>query len=63
MEKTLKLVQKKDLIMKFGQNAYMTMSSEWNAQTAAERLIHLAENIQNNHFNEYKSGPCSFIEF
>lgn len=39
--------------------AYDTMISTWNADTAAGRLLHLIECIQNDKEVEYENGPCS----
>ena len=51
------------LCRRLGENAYKTLSVEWNAQTAAERLLAVSANIlqaQDRGFAE--SGPCSYAE-
>lgn len=49
---------------RLGKAAYETIVTEWNAETAAERVICLAQAILdgNEHPNLYKSGPCSRAE-
>jgi len=44
----------------FGKAAYLTLHDSWNAATAAERFIHLAENILSaGEMNIYSEGICS----
>lgn len=47
--------------LRLGREAYRTIIKEWNAQEAAERLIHLAEVILSGEKQPelYSSGPCS----
>ncbi len=43
-----------------GENAYKTIKEEWNAETAAERLLLFTEQIkQSGSCKLFKSGPCS----
>lgn len=45
-----------------GKNAYFTLTDEWNADVAAERFLHIAENLLNGekkNFNTYFDGPCA----
>ena len=44
---------------KLQKNAYDTVKNVWNADTAAERLLHLIECIQNGTETGYTYGPCS----
>ena len=51
------------LCRQMGRNAYETIDTKWNAQTAAERLLHSCQKIlgkQENPFEE--TGPCSFAQ-
>lgn len=43
----------------FGRNAYQTITTEWSAQNAAERLVKLSESILSGHEIEFEDGPCS----
>jgi glycosyltransferase involved in cell wall biosynthesis len=40
-------------------NAYETMQKVWNADTAADRLLHLTDCIRKGVETGYTSGPCS----
>lgn len=40
-------------------NAYDTVKNVWNAETAADRLLHLIDCIQNGTEAGYTFGPCS----
>ena len=42
-----------------GLNAYQTITTEWSAQNAAERLVKLSESILSGHEIEFEDGPCS----
>ncbi|MDY6367559.1 MAG: glycosyltransferase, partial [Clostridia bacterium] len=42
-----------------GLNAYKTMAETWNAETAADRLLTLIQNLKEDKDTEYNSGPCS----
>lgn len=46
----------------FGRKAYETITSLWDAQTAAENLIHLSENLINGKDTDIQEGPCSKAE-
>ena len=48
----------------FGKNAYETLAQTWNARTAAERVLALAQCILSGDKNPelYESGPCSRAE-
>lgn len=43
----------------FAKNAYRTLTDTWNAETAAERLLTLIENIKNGKETPFTDGPCS----
>ena len=49
---------------RLGQAAYETITGEWNAEVAAERLIALSEHLiaGEKHPNLYQTGPCSRAE-
>jgi glycosyltransferase involved in cell wall biosynthesis len=40
-------------------NAYETMLNTWNAEAAAERLLHLIDCLREGRETGYTSGPCS----
>ena len=44
---------------KMGKNAYETLTGTWNAETAAERLLVLIEQLMDNGSTPFKDGPCS----
>ena len=60
-EKTAELLTNTEKQQKLGRNAYETIVSLWNAETAAKRLIVLAESIlQGDKFpKRFETGPCS----
>lgn len=47
-----------------GQNAYLTITHQWNAENAAKRLLELCQSLLavNAHHNLYSDGPCSKAE-
>ena len=47
---------------RFGKAAYYTITTEWCANTAAERLVSLSESILNGHELSYDDGPCSLAK-
>ena len=53
------LLDNKELKQKIQRNAYDTMASLWNAETAANRLLQLIKNIENGETTNYVDGPCS----
>ncbi|MDO4622417.1 MAG: glycosyltransferase family 4 protein [Eubacteriales bacterium] len=61
MDKTVCLLADAELQKKLGAAAYQTIIREWNAETAAERLLHLAEALKKGEDARllYKTGPCS----
>lgn len=63
-EKIKSLLDNPEQQKKLGAAAYETIVNEWNAETAAERLIALAEAILSGEKEPrfYKNGPCSVAE-
>lgn len=49
---------------RLGKAAYETITGEWNAEVAAERLITLSEHLLagEKHLDLYQTGPCSRAE-
>lgn len=49
---------------RFGEAAYRTITEEWNAEIAAERIVNLAQHILDGekYPDLYESGPCSKAE-
>lgn len=44
-------------------NAYNILKTTWNAETAAERLLTLINDLSNHHMiTQYEDGPCSVAE-
>lgn len=43
----------------YGKKAYNTITGEWSARTAAERLVQLSESILMGHEIAFNEGPCS----
>lgn len=58
-DKVKYLLENKTERKNLGRKAYETMVGEWNAETAADRLLKLIDNIKNGKDSEYTSGPCS----
>ncbi len=57
------LLDHPDEMEKLAQNAYDTITKEWNARTVAERLIRTVETAQNKTIQPiYESGPFSRAE-
>jgi len=54
-----KLIDDKSFREKLQKNAYDTMQTVWNAESACDRLLDLIDNIQNGRDTEYTYGPCS----
>lgn len=57
--KVLLLAKNKKLQVKFGKNAYKTVSTIWNAKTATTNLLKLIDSIKNNKECPIDDGPCS----
>ena len=63
-EKIRYLLQNPEEACRLGTGAYETMVTLWNAETAAERFLHMADAAANGmDMNQlYDSGPCSPAE-
>ncbi len=56
------LLDRPDLCMEYGTNAYYTMKDLWNAEVTAERLLTVVEDLKTKKAsNTYQEGPCSRI--
>ena len=53
------LLDNPDQRKEMGEKAYQTLVETWNAETAAERLLALIEDIQKGEEIRFVSGPCS----
>lgn len=61
--KTKRLVESAELRRELGERAYYTMEDLWNVEVAAERLLHLIEELQKyGQCDLYEDGPCSRAE-
>lgn len=59
-DRTVRLIESPELREALGKSAYQTLSDEWNADTAAKRLLELSDALlQGKDGVLYKSGPCS----
>ena len=59
-EKVKYLIDNPKKAEEMSKKAYQTLDGVWNAETAAERFIKLAEEIQSgNTYNLFEYGPCS----
>lgn len=59
-ERLRELLQRSEKRKAFGTSAYRTVTEEWNAETAANRLLCLCKNIQSGReVNIYSEGPCA----
>ena len=63
-EKVKWLLDNQSFAKVFGKKAYETITTEWNAEVAAERFLNLASHILagEKHPDLYKTGPCSKAE-
>lgn len=57
--KMKQLIDSQSLSEKLAAEAYRTMQEEWSPQQAANNLIKLIANLNNNGTSEIPSGPCS----
>lgn len=53
------LIDDEELRRQMQYHAYKTMHEVWNAEVAAERLLHLIDCLKKGRETEYTSGPCS----
>lgn len=58
-EKVAYLYDNPEECVKLGKNAYQTITTEWSAHNAAERLVKLSESILAGHEISFDDGPCS----
>ena len=59
-DRTVRLIESPELREALGKAAYQTLSDEWNADTAAKRLLELSDALlQGKDGVLYESGPCS----
>lgn len=58
-ERMQKLLDSKPLRLEMGLQAYKTIWQQWSAETAANRFLHLCENLLNGIPPREASGPCS----
>ena len=58
-EKMAYLYDNLDECHRMGRNAYQTITTEWSARTAAQRLVNLSESILAGKEIIYEDGPCS----
>lgn len=61
-DKVKQLLDNKKLREKCANNAYKTLSETWNADVASERLLILADKLQNGEETPFTEGPCSKAE-
>ena len=53
------LLDNPEMSRALGEKAYQTITNQWNAENAAERLCHLIENLYNGDMEFYQKGVCS----
>ena len=58
-EKVVTLYDNRALCDKLGKAAYHTITTDWSAQLAAERLVELSESILRGGEIYFEDGPCS----
>ena len=58
-DKVAYLYDNPQLCKEYGKKAYKTISSDWSAKLAAERLVKLSESILSGNEFIFESGPCS----
>lgn len=58
-ENVVKLYDNPVLCNQYGKRAYETITTNWSAKTAAQRLITLSESILRGKEVEFEEGPCS----
>ena len=58
------LLDDREQVLRLGYEAYQTIITQWNADVAAERLLHLINHILNSSdmLSDYSDGPCSAVE-
>lgn len=58
-EKVAYLYDNPELCSQLGKQAYQTITTEWSARSAAQRLVQLSESILNGNEITFEDGPCS----
>ena len=59
-QKVQSLLDRPEWMENLGRAAYQTMITQWNAETAAERLVALTKRLLNGDTNSpFADGPCS----
>lgn len=61
-KKTVSVISDKSKINEIGKNAYKTVSENWAYEIAAERLLSLADALNNGRQTPFADGPCSKAE-
>lgn len=61
-EKTKYLLDHPEAQIRMGTAAYQTITTTWNAEVAAERLLVLADCLKTGKETPYQDGPCSRAE-
>lgn len=60
-KKVKMLLDNDDICSLYGEKAYKTITDQWNAEVAVERLLKISQCLlEKNHSELYLSGPCSF---
>lgn len=58
-DKVAYLYENPQVCEEYGKKAYQTISTDWSAKLAAERLVKLSESILSGNEIIFESGPCS----
>ncbi len=58
-KKTIDLLSNEDKQVRFGKNAYETITEIWSAEVAADRLINICKGLLDGKKEFYDDGPCS----
>ncbi len=58
-KKVKRLLNNHEECQRLGKNAYHTLLDMWNPQTAAKRVIELADCLMNDQNTPFEEGPCS----
>lgn len=59
LEKVAYLYDNPEVCGQLGKRAYQTITTEWSARSAAQRLVQLSESILNGNEITFEDGPCS----
>ena len=62
LEQVLMLFENPELIGQFGKKAYETITQEWNAETAVERIFEFYDGLVNGKKISYDDGPMSIAK-